>query len=579
MHAAIVARAHEHAAIVRRHRLRFVRSSSAALPSSVEAELAQTFGVPVVEAYGMTEAAHQIASNDLSGERKLRSVGRAAGPEICIIGRDGERLPPGEVGEIAIRGPSVFPDYADNPEANAAAFTNGWFRTGDEGAVDEEGFLTLQGRTKEIINRGGEKVSPFEVDEALLRHAEVRQAVAFALPHDRLGEEVAAAVVLAPGSSADARELQDYVAEQLAPFKVPRRIVVVGELPTGATGKLQRIGLAERLGVEPVAQTAPPAAGTALEKELVAIWQAVLHRRDVAPGDDFFALGGDSILATEAVGHIRELIGDPDLRLVTIVRAPSPAAMALEIEAPSWVAGHGTIALSGEGDRDGKPLFLVHRGDGEILPFATLASRLGSIPTYGLRARGIDDGEEPAISIAEMASEYLGHVRRVQPRGPYRLGGFCLGGAIALEMAAQSLAGGEEVEGLILVDPRFRRPSGLALNLWLARRRLTERRFGRALVNRLAGKPRPGLDLDEDGREIERLLAQLREAHMPRAVELPATVILSADFERFQVPLWHLRRLVGAGSTWTRLPAAHSQLFRAPHVDAVAETVRAAVAT
>ena len=143
----------------------------------------------------------------------------------------------------------MTPGYENNPKANAAAFTNGWFRTGDQGVLDAAGYLTLTGRLKEIINRGGEKISPREVDDVLMTHPAVAQAVAFAVPHDKLGEDIAAAIVLREGANASDRELRDFAAQHLADFKVPRRILLLDEIPKGATGKLQRIGLAEKLGL------------------------------------------------------------------------------------------------------------------------------------------------------------------------------------------------------------------------------------------------------------------------------------------------------------------------------------------
>jgi acyl-CoA synthetase (AMP-forming)/AMP-acid ligase II len=162
---------------------------------------------------------------------------------------DGNLLEPGAVGEIVIRGPNVTPGYENNPEANATAFTDGWFRTGDQGVMDEDRYLTLTGRLKEIINRGGEKISPKEVDEVLMDHPAVQQVVTFAVPHDKLGEEVAAAVVLREGAEATVGELRDFAAERLAAFKVPRTVLVIDEIPKGPTGKLRRIGLAEQLGI------------------------------------------------------------------------------------------------------------------------------------------------------------------------------------------------------------------------------------------------------------------------------------------------------------------------------------------
>jgi acyl-CoA synthetase (AMP-forming)/AMP-acid ligase II len=250
MHQTILARADKNREIIARHPLRFVRSSSSSIPPQVIAELESVFGAPLVESYGMTEAAHQMASNPLPpGKRVPGSVGLAAGPEIAIMDEKGALLPSDTVGEIVIRGENVTAGYENNPKANAEAFTHGWFRTGDQGTLDAEGYLRITGRLKEIINRGGEKISPREVDEVLMDHPAVAQVVTFAMPHDKLGEDLAAAVVLREGASATERELRDFLAARLADFKVPRKILVLDEIPKGATGKLQRIGLAQKLGL------------------------------------------------------------------------------------------------------------------------------------------------------------------------------------------------------------------------------------------------------------------------------------------------------------------------------------------
>ena len=249
MHQTILSRAERNAEIIQRARLRFIRSSSASLPGPVMEAMEATFGCPLVESYGMTEAAHQMASNPLRGKRKPGAVGLPAGPEVRIMTDDGIFLPQGEVGEVVIRGPNVTAGYEANPEANAKAFTNGWFRTGDQGMLDADGYLQLTGRLKELINRGGEKVSPLEVDGVLSAHAAVAQALTFAIPHSKLGEEVGAAVVLREGAELTERELRDFAGKYLADFKVPRKVVFLPEIPKGATGKLMRIGLAEKLGI------------------------------------------------------------------------------------------------------------------------------------------------------------------------------------------------------------------------------------------------------------------------------------------------------------------------------------------
>ncbi|MEX2300127.1 MAG: acyl--CoA ligase [Bryobacterales bacterium] len=250
MHQAILARAARNPEAAAASRLRLIRSSSASLPPQVLAELERVFHAPVVESYGMSEAAHQMASNPLPPKaRKPGSVGPAAGPEIRIMNDAGDLLEQGQTGEVVIRGENVTAGYENNPEANRDAFTNGWFRTGDQGFLDEDGYLRLTGRLKEIINRGGEKISPREVDEVLLDHPAVAQVVTFALPHEKLGEEVAAAIVLVGDQAPTARELREFAAQRLADFKVPRKFVFVEEIPKGPTGKLQRIGLAKILGL------------------------------------------------------------------------------------------------------------------------------------------------------------------------------------------------------------------------------------------------------------------------------------------------------------------------------------------
>ncbi len=250
MHQAIVQRAQRSRGSVA-GRMRLIRSSSAALAPSVLRSLESRFQCPVIESYGMTEASHQMASNPLPpGERKPGTVGPEAGPEMAVMGDGGKLLPASATGEVVIRGSNVMAGYVDNPEANTEAFTNGWFRTGDQGFRDKDGYFTITGRLKELINRGGEKISPREIDEVLLEHPAVAQAVAFAAPHEKLGEEVGAAIVLEPGASLSQRQVREFATERLAAFKVPRVVVFVDAIPKGPSGKLKRVGLARDLGLE-----------------------------------------------------------------------------------------------------------------------------------------------------------------------------------------------------------------------------------------------------------------------------------------------------------------------------------------
>ncbi|MEM7344270.1 MAG: AMP-binding protein, partial [Chloroflexota bacterium] len=340
MHQAILARATDNQAVINQVPLRLIRSSSASLPPQVMKALEETFATPVIESYGMTEAAHQMASNPLPPDiRKPGSVGIAAGPEVAIMTEDEDTLlPQGETGEVVIRGQNVTHGYANNPEANAKAFPGeGWFRTGDQGHIDDEGYLFLTGRLKEIINRGGEKISPREVDEILLSHTDVQQALTFAMPHKTLGEAIAAAVVLQENATASALDLRHFAANHLADFKVPEKVVILDEIPKGPTGKLQRIGLAEKLGVtsddnSPVSaetEFVPPQGE--IELFLAEVWGEVLNVKQVGRYDRFLNLSGDSITATQLVVRLRQSL-EIDLSLIDFFEAPTIAQQAEIVE-------------------------------------------------------------------------------------------------------------------------------------------------------------------------------------------------------------------------------------------------------
>lgn len=315
---------------IQRSALRLIRSSSAALPTSVLNALETTFQVPVIEAYGMTEAAHQMTSNPLPpAKRKPGSVGIAIGLEVAIMNADGQLLRSGTVGEVVIRGANVTTGYEQNPEANAKAFTNSWFRTGDQGYVDADGYLFLQGRLKEIINRGGEKIAPLEVDAALMELEAVFQAVTFAVPHPTLGEDVAAAVVLHSEATLNAVKIRDFLFQRLAGFKVPSQIVIVDAIPTGATGKLQRIGLFEKLATQLKPTFVAPQ--TEIEQILATIWAEVLGNAAIGLQDNFFALGGDSLKATQVMVRINQLF-DIDFPLTALFQSPTLIEQAGQIE-------------------------------------------------------------------------------------------------------------------------------------------------------------------------------------------------------------------------------------------------------
>ncbi len=330
IHQAIVANGAAYRERAPGHRLRFARSSSAALPPVTLAALEALLEAPVVEAYGMTEASHQMATNPLPPRaRKPGSVGLPAGVEIAILDDTGRELAHGDVGEIAIRGPGVTAGYERNPEASARAFTHGWFRTGDQGRLDTDGYLFIAGRLKEIVNRGGEKVSPREVDEALLEHPDVAQASAFAVPHPSLGEDLAAAVVPKSGRTPDEAQLRGFLLARLAGFKVPSRIVFVDAIPKGPTGKVQRTSLHEKLG--PALAVAGVPLRTDTERTIEAIFREVLKSDPLGANANFFATGGDSLRGSQVIGRINERLS-LDLPVTAVFRHPTIAELARAID-------------------------------------------------------------------------------------------------------------------------------------------------------------------------------------------------------------------------------------------------------
>jgi oxalate---CoA ligase len=475
MHQAILGRAAQKPGVHSRSRLRFIRSCSSALPPKLMAKLENEFQVPVVEAYGMTEASHQISTNPLPpGIRKPGSVGLPAGCEIAVLDEGGALWPAGEIGAIVIRGPNVTHGYENMLEANESSFRGGWFRTGDQGKFDSAGYLFLTGRTQEIINRGGEKISPREVEEVLLDHPAVDQALAFPIPDERLGEGIGAAIVLReriPRRNGRRLELElrEFVASQLAQFKVPRRIVFLEEIPKGPTGKPQRIGMAEKLELTKSAQTpsvdfyVPPQ--SELEMQIVKIWEELLDTRPVGVRQDFFKLGGDSLLALGMLAQIEAACGIrlPVSSLLPVATVESLASTLLKAQREEITSP--IVAIQSQGSQ--MPFFFHHgqwRGGG--LYCSNLARLLGNDqPFFAILPHGLD-GKPVPRTIQSMAANRVRDLLEAYPAGPIRLGGYCNGALVAFEMAQQLEKLGRKVDLLVLVETHapnipFRRISSL----------------------------------------------------------------------------------------------------------------------
>lgn len=350
IHRALLTAAEANPGSARPSSLRVIRSASASLAPALLAGLETTFGVPVLETYGMTEAASQVAANPFE-LRKVGSVGRAAGPEIAIMDEAGRPLASGAHGEIMLRGPNMSRGYYNDEAATRAAFRNGWFRTGDLGYLDADGYLFIVGRIKDVINRGGQKISPLEVEDVLLSHPAVLEAGVFALPHEKLGENVAAVVVLRQNSDVTSDQLRQFARKRLAAYKVPSVIRSVAGLPKGASGKVKRNALGALIAtVEMRNERRLPR--NAMETELAGIWAGLLELPQVGADQDVFALGADSLAVTQMRSRLRDRF-HVDFSFEDIFDCPTVAALAARIETaatrpeaalPAWRRLAGTDA-------------------------------------------------------------------------------------------------------------------------------------------------------------------------------------------------------------------------------------------
>lgn len=434
--------------------LRFIRSSSQALPPTTMKRMEALFRVPVIESYGMTEASHQMASNPLPpGTGKPGSVGVATGIDIGIMDDAGVLLSGGSVGEIVIRGPSVMSAYENNDAANKSSFMDGWFRTGDEGYLDDDGYLFVTGRIKEIINRGGEKISPREIDEVLMSFPEVAEALAFSIPHERLGETIGAVIVLEKDSVITGREIQRRVAERLDAIKVPEEILFLEEIPKGATGKVQRIGLSDKLGIrekrdfESTVMEAARPPKNRLEEQLVEIWSDVLKLPGVGVNHNYFQLGGDSILAASIIARMRETLSVKEISPVVFLHAPTIELMAELIQKDEIEKTVTSIRRLREGV--GTPLLFIYPEDGPLDMVEALIKYMHAPnPIYGVES--LD--QEKDVTIEGLAESIYSVISAYFPDEKIHLVGVGAGGLVAIEIAENQLQN-RGMEPLLLVNP------------------------------------------------------------------------------------------------------------------------------
>lgn len=448
-------------------RLRFMRSGTGPLNPQIGTDLEKAFGVPLVTSFASTESGIIAADTPDQVRPDRASVGMPIRNEVAIIDDDGAEVPDGEIGEIVSKSLEVFDGYENDDAANRLAFNGEWFRSGDMGYLDEDGYLFVTGRVKELINRGGEKVSPNEVDNTLLEHPEIVAAATFPVPHPTLGEDVAVAVVPAAGASIDDAAVMAYLRDRLSELKLPRRLFITDEIPKGPTGKVQRHKLADHFcapGDADVDRSDDDGLATPLEAQLQALWAASLGREHVGLHDDYFQLGGDSLQAVELFLSIEKTLGQPLPRSI-LFEASTVAEMAKRIG--STATARCVVPIQPKGSRP--PLFCVHDVNGHVLNFRALAGYLApEQPVYGIQSVGLDGSEAPLTEIGDMAARYVTELRAAQPFGPYYLCGYSMGGWIAYEMAQQLMAADQRVAFLGLFDtPSRQGPQRASLGQWL----------------------------------------------------------------------------------------------------------------
>jgi thioesterase domain-containing protein/acyl carrier protein len=412
-------------------------------------------GVPVIESYGMSEAG--LLTVNLPPKRG--SVGISVIDSLAVIDDNGNKQNPYEKGEIIIKGGLVFSGYENAPDENRNAFNNGWFKTGDIGYLDDEGYLYLTGRKTELINKGGEKISPAEIDNALMTHPSVRSAMAFRVSDPVLGEDIAAMVV-AEDPDASEEDLRRYLLDRLISFKVPKRIYFVDELPKGSTGKLlrsvgtdrYRSGLSEKAPTQGQTNEIVSPESAVYQNKLLQIWNDTLDVSSLSPDDDFFRCGGNSLAAIELLIKIQrafQLTIPPD----TIYRYPTIRQQARMIAQKTGTEHLHPLIVPIRTDGVSPPLFCFHSIGGWIGPYQNIFRSFNQDrPVFGIRARGLEPGEKPWLTIEEAVREYIDAIKTVQKEGPYYLLGYSAGAIYAFELACQLQSRGESVAYLGNID-------------------------------------------------------------------------------------------------------------------------------
>jgi acyl-CoA synthetase (AMP-forming)/AMP-acid ligase II/thioesterase domain-containing protein len=610
--------------------LRFVRCGGARLSNELRAALESALHVPVLNVYGLTETG-AVACTSLDSRNSDRDhlssdiVGRSMGPDIAVMSAESAMLPVGTDGEVVVSGPTVMAGYLNDPAANRDAFFGKWFRTGDLGRLDQHGYLHITGRLKEMINRGGQKIVPEEVEAVLTRHEAVLEAVAFGVPHPTLGEDVACAVVFRKGRATGEKELREFAAKQLAFFKVPRRIYQLDSLPVGVTGKPRRAALKQRFSIEAAGQDPDLSPGTGeptapslleyvresnrarggmpndLEPSMQHLWRKHTNSEDLRQDIDFFSSGGDSLSAVAMLIEVEALAGlKSPLYSATFFKEPTLATlMSMLSEA---IAGRTDVSSSAiqviplTKERGRLPLFMIPSDGDEGYGFRQLSRALGDEWPLSLVRPENCWHERSVSSLEETGAEAATAILAAKPAGPCVVGGYCYGGVVAYETVRQLERQGESVilvlfdvpmpgHPHILLDWRIYLTAGAAAlkASWQTRRLAPTISFTGRFARRLAWFSIRGLGPMKQKwwklAPFRWLCSQARRKYFafyrPGPIRAPL-LHFCAEYERDIVPAMSRRgwESMASGATVHWLPCDHNSLLDKAHLKQIATAIQ-----
>lgn len=517
--------------------LRFIRSSGAPLTDTVREYFNRCFGVPIVQTYGMTETGGITSTFNQPRGHKEGSAGVSTGLEIKILN-----------GEILVRGDSVFHGYEDPEEPNDCYFVDGWFRTGDAGYLDEDGYLFITGRFKEMINRGGEKISPYEVEKYVLLHEAIVDAAAFPIPNTYGSEDLGIVVVLKDGNRIDLIELRNFLQGLVPAYKMPSRLYAVDKIPVGDNGKVQRRMLNDELkgsypdqavsgGLSMFGDDKTMESLTETEQILKRIWEKVLKKKNISSRDNFFALGGDSLKVAFVYSQLERILGI-SVPLKTMFQKPTIKELADYINAGNFSDNGFKFLVPIKDTGHKEPLFCVHAVDGEAVTYHSLGEYMPeAYPVYGLRFILEGTSWTFPVTFEQIGEQYAREIEVISPDGPYHLCGTCLGGVLAFAVAHALIRNGKEVATLVMLDSVYPRGTAqpqkmipLFINSWYELQDYGIRYKMKMIVKKI----RTMVSLKFRASKTKKYLEMSNPKEIPSAVRIPKDVVLSYAHGTYQ---------------------------------------------